>query len=150
MLYEVSLAAFKKNTQRKGQAHRAISIAPADHGFVKRIDGFGAAGDPGCNVDGGSRGWRRAEESRGEEKERRYMAIKNSSFMAQNVKRTFCDSVSGCLNLKCGESSSYIVGVVLLQNPAPAFIYLLMALTASSHHQRCVNMHKVTCEIEAD
>lgn len=55
----------------KGQAYRAISIAPADHGFLKRIDGLGAAGDPDCDVDGEFKGCRRLGESRGDEKERR-------------------------------------------------------------------------------
>ena len=47
-----------ESAKGKGQTYRAISIAPADHGFVKRIDGLGAAGVPDCNVDGVSKGWR--------------------------------------------------------------------------------------------
>lgn len=31
---------------------RAISIAPADQGLVKNIEGFGAAGEPGWIEDG--------------------------------------------------------------------------------------------------
>lgn len=70
-------------------SYRAISIAPADHGFVKRSEGLGAAGLPGTKLDG--RGWRRDGERRGEEKDRRYSAMKKTSFAAQNVKRTFCN-----------------------------------------------------------
>jgi hypothetical protein len=71
-----------------GCTYRAISIAPADHGFVNSSDGFGAAGLPGCRADGC--GVSREGESNGEEKERRYSAMKKSSFRAQNVKRTVC------------------------------------------------------------
>jgi hypothetical protein len=49
--------------------YRAYSIAPADHGFVKRREGFGAAGLPGWRVEG--EGWRSDGDRRGEEKERR-------------------------------------------------------------------------------
>lgn len=70
-----ALQSFVSDLRRIGkgndQTYRAISIAPADHGFVKRIDGFGAAGDPNCIVDGDSTGWRSFGESRGEENERR-------------------------------------------------------------------------------
>jgi len=48
---------------------RAISIAPADQGLVKRTEGFGAAGLPGWSVEGEV--WRREGERIGEEKERR-------------------------------------------------------------------------------
>ena len=61
------------------------------------------------------------------------MAIKNSSFMAQNVKRTFCDGVSRRSIFEVRESFSYVVGVVLLQNPTSTLVYLLVALTASTH-----------------
>jgi hypothetical protein len=44
-------------------------MAPADHGFVNSIDGFGAAGLPGCKLDGDD--WRSEGESSGEEKESR-------------------------------------------------------------------------------
>lgn len=33
-------------------SYLAISMAPADQGLVKIIDGFGAAGVPGCSVEG--------------------------------------------------------------------------------------------------
>jgi hypothetical protein len=68
--------------------YRAISIAPADHGFVNSSDGFGAAGLPGCRLDGC--GWSKEGESNGEEKERRYSAMKNNSFRAQKTKSTVC------------------------------------------------------------
>jgi hypothetical protein len=67
---------------------RAISIAPADHGLVKNIEGFGAAGEPGWMDVGFCLSPRRVGERSGEEKERRYRAMKKISFMAQNVKRT--------------------------------------------------------------
>jgi hypothetical protein len=49
--------------------HRAISIAPADHGFVNSIEGFGAAGVPGCRLEGC--GCRSEGDRSGEEKESR-------------------------------------------------------------------------------
>jgi hypothetical protein len=69
---------------------RAISIAPADQGLVKSIMGFGEMGVP-LMVGGtmGLIGLMSEGDIRGEEKERRYSAMKKSSFMAQKVKRTF-------------------------------------------------------------
>jgi hypothetical protein len=52
------------------------------------MEGFGAKGLPGCRDEGASGSPRRVGERKGEEKERRYKAMKNSSFMAQKVKRT--------------------------------------------------------------
>jgi hypothetical protein len=52
-------------------AYRAISIAPADHGLVNNMDGFGAAGVPGCSEDNSSADLRSVGERKGEEKERR-------------------------------------------------------------------------------
>lgn len=52
--------------------------------------------------------------------------------MAQNVKRTFCDSISGLIKLEA-QKFSYIVGVILLQKPTPTLVYLFVALTASAH-----------------
>jgi hypothetical protein len=51
------------------QTDRAISIAPADQGFVNSIDGFGTAGLPGCRLEGDD--WRSEGDRSGEEKERR-------------------------------------------------------------------------------
>lgn len=68
---------------------RANSIAPADQGDVKIIEGFGAAGVSGCRVE--ATGFNSSGESVGEEKERRYSAMKKSSFKAQKVKSTVCD-----------------------------------------------------------
>jgi hypothetical protein len=70
---------------------RAISIAPADQGLVNSIIGFVGMGAP-LRVGGtaGVIGLMREGDIRGEEKERRYSAMKKSSFMAQKVKRTFC------------------------------------------------------------
>lgn len=50
---------------------RAISIAPADQGLVKNIDGFGAAGEPGWMEDGVCLSPSKVGERRGELKERR-------------------------------------------------------------------------------
>jgi len=63
-------------------------MAPADHGFVKRREGLGAAGVPGCSDEGC--GCRSAGERSGEEKERRYSAMKKSSLPAQKMNRTVC------------------------------------------------------------
>ena len=48
---------------------RASSIAPADQGDVKIIEGFGSAGVTGCNLE--ATGCRSEGERVGEEKERR-------------------------------------------------------------------------------
>lgn len=70
---------------------RAISMAPADHGLVKRSDGLGAAGDPGVRLAGVS-GFCSSDGVRsGDENDSRYSAMKKSSFSAQKVKRTFCE-----------------------------------------------------------
>jgi hypothetical protein len=69
----------------------ASSMAPADQGFVKMADSLGCAGEPGTADEGGDGsegGVRRDGESSGEEKERRYRAMKKSSLSAQKVKRT--------------------------------------------------------------
>ena len=50
---------------------RAISIAPADQGLVKNMEGFGAAGEPGWIEDGVCLSPRRVGERSGELKERR-------------------------------------------------------------------------------
>lgn len=50
---------------------RAISIAPADHGLVKNMEGFGAAGEPGWMEEGVCLSPRRVGERSGDEKERR-------------------------------------------------------------------------------
>jgi hypothetical protein len=50
---------------------RAISIAPADHGLVKNIDGFGAAGEPGWMEDGCCLSPRSVGERSGELKDNR-------------------------------------------------------------------------------
>ena len=49
----------------------AISIAPADQGLVKIMEGFGAAGVPGWSVVGACGSLRSVGERYGEEKERR-------------------------------------------------------------------------------
>jgi hypothetical protein len=50
---------------------RAISIAPADHGLVKNMEGFGAAGEPGWMEVGVLESARRVGERSGELKESR-------------------------------------------------------------------------------
>ena len=52
-------------------SYLAISIAPADQGLVKIIEGFGAAGVPGCSVEGACGSLRSVGERYGDEKERR-------------------------------------------------------------------------------
>lgn len=44
------------------EAYRAISIAPADQGLVKRSDGLGAAGVPGWSEEGFALSFRRVGE----------------------------------------------------------------------------------------
>lgn len=70
----------------------ANSSAPALYGLAKSIDGTGCAGLPGCVDEPGvlGRGWRREGDRMGDEKERRYSAMKNISLKAQKRKRTVC------------------------------------------------------------
>lgn len=68
---------------------RAASIAPAENGDGKNKLGFGAAGVPGVSVEGLASA-KSVGLKRGEEKERRYSAMKKISFRAQKVKRTHC------------------------------------------------------------
>jgi hypothetical protein len=70
---------------------RAISSAAALHGFANSVLCFGIAGEPGCAEDISvppSLVTSKLGDSSGEEKERRYSAMKNSSFRAQNKNRT--------------------------------------------------------------
>jgi hypothetical protein len=141
-----TLTSFKFSLFWKALAYLAISIAPADHGFVKRSDGFGAAGLPGCNVDGD--GWRREGERRGEEKDRRYSAMKKASFIAQNIKSTFCEVISHRQSLQA--SLTNIIRIVLFQNPTSAFINLLVTRPRAAHRQCCKHMHVVACQVQTD
>jgi len=50
---------------------RAISIAAAEKGLAKNMDGLGAAGEPGCSEDGLLRSEKRVGDRSGELKERR-------------------------------------------------------------------------------
>ena len=70
---------------------RAISIAAALNGLGKRSDGAGWCGVTGVVplVDKPAEG-RRAGVMSGEEKQRRYRAMKKSSFRAQQMKRKDC------------------------------------------------------------
>lgn len=106
-------------------------MAPADHGFVKSIEGFGAAGLPGCRLDG--EGCRSDGESRGEEKERRYSAIKKTSLNMQKVKRTFCFHRLAFIASPHTQDTTDIIGIVLLENPAPALVDILVTLSSISH-----------------
>lgn len=44
----------------------------------------------------------------------------------------------------------YVVGVVLLQEPTPALIDVLVALSAAAHTKRRIHVHVVTGQIERD
>lgn len=72
---------------------RAISIAAALKGLGKRSEGVGMCGVTGevASVDRPAEG-RSAGVIRGEEKQRRYRAMKKSSLSAQQVKRKPCDA----------------------------------------------------------
>ena len=74
--------------------------------------------------------------------------------MAQKVKRTFWGGVStGCslgASLKGLNTKTYVVGVVLLEQPAPALIHILVALVRASHAQRRVHVHVVARQIQRD
>lgn len=73
-----------------GGTDLAISMAVADHGAI--VDGVERAGDSPSNVP--VAGWIREGEMKGEEKQRRYSAMKKSSFNAQQTKSTFWGHVS--------------------------------------------------------
>lgn len=88
MVEMVSMGIDNKSGGRRGQSYRAISIAPADQGLLNKVEGFcGMAGEPGCRDDGS--GCNSEGVTRGEEKARRYRAMKKSSFKAQQTNKTF-------------------------------------------------------------
>jgi hypothetical protein len=71
---------------------RASSSAPALYGLGNKLLSFGSAGLPGwadCGAAADDAGWRSEGERVGEEKERRYSPMKNSSLKRQQTKRTF-------------------------------------------------------------
>jgi hypothetical protein len=45
---------------------------------------------------------------------------------------------------------TYVVGVVLLQQPTPALVYILVALAAAAHAQSRIHVHVVTGQIQRD
>jgi hypothetical protein len=71
--------------------------------------------------------------------------MKNISFRAQKAKSTFCGVVSRD-NDKF-ECRAYVVGVVLLQKPAPALVDILVALSTATHTERRIHVHVVTSQI---
>lgn len=74
---------------------RAISRAPALQGLTKSAVGFGLAGEPGwVETTPPLVELRREGDRSGDEKDRRYSAMKKTSFRAQNTNRTVCDSSS--------------------------------------------------------
>jgi hypothetical protein len=75
--------------------------------------------------------------------------MKKISFMAQKMKRTFCGVVSSEHTLESA-SPTYVVGVVLLQDPTPALVDVLMALSAAAHAQGRVHVHVVASQIQRD
>jgi hypothetical protein len=75
--------------------------------------------------------------------------MKNISFMAQKVKRTFCGIVSYQRALYPA-LYTYVVRVVLLQDPAPALVDILVALSAAAHAQRRIHVHIVARQIQRD
>jgi hypothetical protein len=72
--------------------------------------------------------------------------MKKISFMAQKVKSTFC----GLLAVQIAEleRATHVVGVVLLQDPAPALIHVLVALSATAHAQCRVHVHIMTRQVQ--
>lgn len=78
--------------------------------------------------------------------------MKKSSFRAQKVKSTFYKVVSksSLSHLFPKSSSTHVVRVVLLQDPAPAFVDLLVALAGTAHAQRGVHVHVVAGKIQTD
>jgi len=85
---------------------------------------------------------------RGEEKDRRYRAMKKSSFKAQKVKRTFWVGLAGWTRDEA--EREYVIGVVLLEHPAATLVDLLVALAASPHGQGGIHVHVVAGQIERD
>lgn len=70
----------------------AISIAPALHGVVQICEAM--TGILGCAELVSLPGWKEDGMRRGEEKERRYSAMKKSSLKTQTINSTLCPSVS--------------------------------------------------------
>jgi uncharacterized OB-fold protein len=45
---------------------------------------------------------------------------------------------------------TYVVGIVLLEQPTPALIHVLVALSAAAHAQRRIHVHVVTSQVQRD
>ncbi len=133
-------------------------MAAAEKGLAKKTDGLGAAGDPGWMEEGVLRSEKRVGERRGELKERRYSAMKKASFMAQMVKRTFC---TGKVSQSCSLFSkplpsqeelesvgTYLIRIILLQQPTPRRVHILMTLILSAHNLRRKHMHIMAGQIQ--
>lgn len=135
----------------------AISKAPADQGFANRRDGFGCAGEPGWAAEimfpelgpVPSSGTSREGESVGDEKERRYKAIKKSSLRAQKTNSTVCRGAVSCVVRQLKEFT-YPVCVVQMQIPISLLVHFLVTLTATTHCESGIHVDVVTCKVQAD
>lgn len=139
---------------------RASSMAPALHGFTKMLLGFGWAGEPGCADEDVvfpslSTATRSDGESSGDEKERRYRAMKKSSLSAQKRNSTTCSDFPVLANdygprqgRMTDGKRTYLIRVVQMQNPAATRLDLLMTLPAGG--ERRVHVNIVAREIQTD
>lgn len=88
-------------------------------------------------------GWREEGRAEGEEVER------DEEYLVQGAEREE-HFLCGCQLQKCESSNtrSYVIGVVLLQDPAPALVDVLVALSAAAHTERRIHVHVVAGQVE--
>lgn len=135
----------------------AISRAPADQGFANNRDGFGCAGEPGWAAEimfpelgpVPSSGMSREGESVGDEKDRRYKAIKKSSLRAQKTNSTVYRGAVSRIIRQLGKVT-YPICIIQMQVPVSLLIHLLVTLTASTHREGGIHVDVVARKIQAD
>ena len=112
---------------------------------------FGCAGEPGC-ADVASPPFsvvtRREGERSGEEKDRRYSAMKKSSLRAQKRKSTVCPIPILASPTPSGCGPTHLICIIQMQHPTPTSLHLLMTLPPS--RQTCIHMHIMACEVQTD
>lgn len=117
----------------------ASSKAPALHGLVKSV----LARVPGCKEGWSSAtGSRREGERVGDEKERRYRPMKNSSLRAQQTNKTTCPASISFLRRTYGfdPDSLYYDS----SNTEPDFCWSQFSCGFGSHHP-CSVLHTCAC-----
>lgn len=77
--------------------------------------------------------------------------MKKSSLRAQQTNSTVCKRCQHCRYKRREKNRrTYLAVIVLIQDPAPAGIDLLVALARAAHGQCRVHVHVVTRQVQAD